>query len=301
MARDLKLGLNTGYWAGRGPPPGTEAIAEAERLGFDSIWTAEAYGSDCSRRSPGGAPDRAHAARHRDRADVGAPAGGHRDGGDDDGPPLGRALHPRPRRVGPAGRRGLVRHAVRQAARPHARVHRDRARRLGAQGPVTNDGPHYPLPLPGRHGPGQAAQVDRSTRCARTSRSTSAPRARRTSRWRRAVRRLARDAVLARATRASTARRSPRASRREGARRSFDDFEVVRDGAAHRHRRRGGRRPTRCARSTPSTSAAWARRARTSTPTSRSAWATRPRSTRCQDLYLEGKKDEAARGDPDAS
>jgi F420-dependent oxidoreductase-like protein len=43
----LKLGLNTGYWAG-GPPPGTvEAVAEAERLGFDSIWTAEAYGSDC--------------------------------------------------------------------------------------------------------------------------------------------------------------------------------------------------------------------------------------------------------------
>src|SRR6202011_3512478 len=47
MARELKLGLNTGYWAG-GPPPGaSEAVAEAERLGFDSIWTAEAYGSDC--------------------------------------------------------------------------------------------------------------------------------------------------------------------------------------------------------------------------------------------------------------
>ena len=47
MAKELKLGLNTGYWAG-GPPPGvTEAIAEAERLGFDSMWTAEAYGSDC--------------------------------------------------------------------------------------------------------------------------------------------------------------------------------------------------------------------------------------------------------------
>jgi F420-dependent oxidoreductase-like protein len=47
MADELKLGMNTGYWAG-GPPPGiAESIAEAERLGLDSIWTAEAYGSDC--------------------------------------------------------------------------------------------------------------------------------------------------------------------------------------------------------------------------------------------------------------
>src|SRR6476620_11531579 len=47
MAKTLKLGLNTGDWAG-GPPPGAqEAIAEAEKLGVDSIWTAEAYGSDC--------------------------------------------------------------------------------------------------------------------------------------------------------------------------------------------------------------------------------------------------------------
>ena len=46
MAKDLKLGLNTGYWSA-GPPPGAaEAVAEAERLGFDSMWTAEAYGSD---------------------------------------------------------------------------------------------------------------------------------------------------------------------------------------------------------------------------------------------------------------
>jgi F420-dependent oxidoreductase-like protein len=35
-----------GYW-GSGPPHGVpEGLAEAERLGFDSCWTAEAYGSD---------------------------------------------------------------------------------------------------------------------------------------------------------------------------------------------------------------------------------------------------------------
>jgi F420-dependent oxidoreductase-like protein len=43
----VKLGYTTGYWSA-GPPAGAEdSIAEAERLGFDSVWTAEAYGSDC--------------------------------------------------------------------------------------------------------------------------------------------------------------------------------------------------------------------------------------------------------------
>lgn len=42
----MKLGLGMGYWSA-GPPPGTlEMVLEAERLGFDSVWTAEAYGSD---------------------------------------------------------------------------------------------------------------------------------------------------------------------------------------------------------------------------------------------------------------
>jgi F420-dependent oxidoreductase-like protein len=43
----VRLGYHTGYWAA-GPPAGvTGAVAECERMGFDSIWTAEAYGSDC--------------------------------------------------------------------------------------------------------------------------------------------------------------------------------------------------------------------------------------------------------------
>lgn len=42
----MKLGLFLGYW-GSGPPrDAAAAIAEAERLGFDSVWTSEAYGSD---------------------------------------------------------------------------------------------------------------------------------------------------------------------------------------------------------------------------------------------------------------
>jgi F420-dependent oxidoreductase-like protein len=42
----VKLGLQLGYWGAAPPPDAPAAIAEAERLGFDSIWTAEAWGSD---------------------------------------------------------------------------------------------------------------------------------------------------------------------------------------------------------------------------------------------------------------
>ena len=42
----MKLGLFFGYWGSGPPPDAAEAVAEAERLGFDSVWTAEAYGSD---------------------------------------------------------------------------------------------------------------------------------------------------------------------------------------------------------------------------------------------------------------
>jgi F420-dependent oxidoreductase-like protein len=44
--KHVTLGYSAGYW-GSGPPAGAlEAIKEADRLGFDSAWTAEAYGSD---------------------------------------------------------------------------------------------------------------------------------------------------------------------------------------------------------------------------------------------------------------
>ena len=44
--KNVTLGYTAGYW-GSGPPAGAlEAIKEADKLGFDSAWTAEAYGSD---------------------------------------------------------------------------------------------------------------------------------------------------------------------------------------------------------------------------------------------------------------
>ena len=42
----MKLGLQLGYWT-QGPEDPIDLVLEAERLGFDSAWTAEAYGSDC--------------------------------------------------------------------------------------------------------------------------------------------------------------------------------------------------------------------------------------------------------------
>ncbi|WP_333739921.1 LLM class F420-dependent oxidoreductase [Streptomyces sp. IBSBF 2806] len=42
----MRLGLALGYW-GRGPSPDQVELArEAERLGYDSVWTAESWGSD---------------------------------------------------------------------------------------------------------------------------------------------------------------------------------------------------------------------------------------------------------------
>jgi F420-dependent oxidoreductase-like protein len=42
----MKLGYNTGYWSS-GPPSGAlDAVKECDRLGFEHVWTAEAYGSD---------------------------------------------------------------------------------------------------------------------------------------------------------------------------------------------------------------------------------------------------------------
>ncbi|KGM13398.1 LLM class F420-dependent oxidoreductase [Cellulomonas bogoriensis] len=42
----MRVGLHLGYW-GSGPPPDAERqVATVEDLGLDSVWTAEAYGSD---------------------------------------------------------------------------------------------------------------------------------------------------------------------------------------------------------------------------------------------------------------
>ncbi len=43
---DLKLGMMWGYWGQLPPPHLVSLTQEAEKLGFDSVWSAEAWGSD---------------------------------------------------------------------------------------------------------------------------------------------------------------------------------------------------------------------------------------------------------------
>ena len=45
MLHAMKLGLHLGYWGAKPSDPIPLAL-EAERLGFDSVWSAEAWGSD---------------------------------------------------------------------------------------------------------------------------------------------------------------------------------------------------------------------------------------------------------------
>jgi F420-dependent oxidoreductase-like protein len=156
VARALKLGLNTGYWAG-GPPPGiVETVAEAERLGFDSMWTAEAYGSDCltplawwgasTERIKLGTAIVQISARQPAATAMAAMTMDHLSGGrfilglGASGPQVVEGWYGRPY-AKPLAR-----------TREYIGILRDIWAR---RGPVSNDGPAYPLPLPDGTGLGK--------------------------------------------------------------------------------------------------------------------------------------------------
>ena len=45
----MKLGVHVGYWGlGLTAAEQRAIVVEAEKLGYDSVWTAEAYGSDAA-------------------------------------------------------------------------------------------------------------------------------------------------------------------------------------------------------------------------------------------------------------
>jgi F420-dependent oxidoreductase-like protein len=155
MTRELRLGLNTGYWAG-GPPPGAaEMVKEAERLGFDSMWTAEAYGSDALMPLAWWGSQTARLKLGTAIVQISArtPAATAMAAMTLDHLSNGRLILG----LGVSGPQVVEGWYGQQFAKPLARMReyigilRDIWAR---QGPVTNDGPHYPLPVPDGSGTG---------------------------------------------------------------------------------------------------------------------------------------------------
>ncbi len=151
----MKLGINVGYWQ-RDPEDATETVLAAERQGYDAVFTAEAYGSDAfttlawygartSRIKLGTAvvqmSARTPAATAMHALTLDALSGGRLILGlGASGPQVVEGWYgvpfPRP----------LAR------TREYLGILRDIWAR---ERPVTNDGPHYPLPYPGGTGLGK--------------------------------------------------------------------------------------------------------------------------------------------------
>jgi len=154
--QQLKIGLQLGYW-GAGPPPhALELVEEAERLGFDSVWTAESWGSDALTPLAwwGSRTERVRlgtslcqlSARTPTAMAMAALTMDHLSGGrfvlglGVSGPQVVEGWYGQPFPAPLARTREYV-DIVRQV--------------LAREKPVTNDGPHYPLPYPGGTGLGK--------------------------------------------------------------------------------------------------------------------------------------------------
>ncbi len=158
----MRIGVNLGYW-GRGVTGGDQvALArEADRLGYDSVWVAEAYGSDSpsvlawvgaltERIGLGSAvmqiPGRTPAMTAMTAATIDGLSGGRfRLGLGVSGPQVSEGWHGVPFKS-PLGRTREYVEIVRAAVRRET---------------VSSPGPHYPLPLP--DGPGKALRLSART------------------------------------------------------------------------------------------------------------------------------------------
>ncbi|HEX4755308.1 MAG TPA: LLM class F420-dependent oxidoreductase [Candidatus Dormibacteraeota bacterium] len=152
----MKLGVMLGYWGSR-PDPATQALVlDAERLGYDSVWTAEAYGSDAltplawygarTKRIRLGSAVMQMAARAPAATAMAALTLDHLSGGRF---VLG---------LGVSGPQVVEGWYGQPFAQPLARTREyvGIVRRILARDePVRNEGPHYPLPYPGGTGLGK--------------------------------------------------------------------------------------------------------------------------------------------------
>jgi F420-dependent oxidoreductase-like protein len=157
----MKLGVQLGYWMGAGPPPNQlETVLEAEKLGFHSAWFAEAYGSDCfsplcwlgsrTKQIRLGTAVMQISARTPACTAMTAATIDHLSGG--------RLILG----IGVSGPQVVEGWYGQPFAKPLARtreyvgVLRDIWRR---EAPVSNPGPHYPMPLPGGTGLGKPLKL----------------------------------------------------------------------------------------------------------------------------------------------
>jgi F420-dependent oxidoreductase-like protein len=152
----VKLGVMLGYWGSRPDPSTKDLVLEAERLGYDSVWTAEAYGSDAltplawygahTRRLRLGSAVMQISARAPAATAMAAMTIDHLCGGRF---VLG---------LGVSGPQVVEGWYGQPFAQPLARTREyvDIVRRiLAREEPVRNAGPHYPLPYPGGTGLGK--------------------------------------------------------------------------------------------------------------------------------------------------
>jgi F420-dependent oxidoreductase-like protein len=159
VSGELKLGLNVGYWQ-RNADDATEVVQTAERLGYDSVWTAEAYGSDAftplawygarTSRIRLGTSVAQISARTPVTTAMTAMTLDHLTGG--------RLLLG----IGASGPQVVEGWYGRPFPRPLARTREyvDIMRKVWRrEEPVTNDGPHYPLPYPGGAGLGKPLKL----------------------------------------------------------------------------------------------------------------------------------------------
>jgi F420-dependent oxidoreductase-like protein len=155
--KDMKLGLQLGYW-GSGPPANApEQVAAAERLGFDSIWTAEAYGSDALTPLAwwGSQTSRVRLGTALCQLSARTPTAMGMAAITMDHLTNGRFVIG----LGVSGPQVVEGWYGQDFEKPLARTREyvDIVRQVVArEGVVTSDGPHYPLPYPGGTGLGKA-------------------------------------------------------------------------------------------------------------------------------------------------
>ena len=159
MTADLKLGLALGY-SGSTVEDNSDLALEAERLGYDSVWTAEAYGSDVFTPLAwiGAKTSKIKLGTGIAQISARTPAALAMTAATLDALSGGRVILG----LGVSGPQGVEGWYGMPFPKPLARTREYVEivqKILRREGPVTNDGEHYPLPYPGGAGLGKPLKL----------------------------------------------------------------------------------------------------------------------------------------------